>query len=767
MIRHASSAVVWRAASLFAVGPWRRMRERVAATWRRVCLCLVMAIAVASCHDEPTSGLSDGTVQGLPALVAGVVDTGRVIPGGTNTFAITLPSTQRARLFLQATSGRGADTLVAELAEMTKVQQVSASVMSVGTDTSLDDQVSGALGLQDSTTYVVTVRGVGADDAGPYRVLLRLTDPRPESRAETIAVGDTITESIDQYGDIDEFSFDGTVGEEVIIFFQALQEQRPGTGLTLTLTDSTARTQIRSFDSDGGEGALESVSSWRLKLASTGRYGIRIEGLPYFGAGARNGRGPYRFLVYPIRRAPEGAPGTVAIGDTVAEAIDAVGDIDEFTFDGTAGQQVNVNLQILDGLSSGVTLQVWHGEEHQASVQTKVQGALDDNGTGRFTLPATGKYTVRLYSVEEGAPDSAAGHYRFEIYPVDRSPEAVPATVSIGDTLTGEAIDRPGDLDEFTFTGVQGEQLVVFFDLVDSTSSRMLRLEVIAPDGATTVASAWVGLPGDYTPAASARFTMSAAGTYTLRVYGLGVNVGAYSMELYHVDPAPEVLASTVPLSTWVTGESIDRPGDVDAYTFDATAGQLILLRIQAEPGSSGGFYLLSDLLWGTTTSQYSSHRIRMPETRTYSIQISGFLLGGSEYGVGPYRFMVYAANPAPETADAAYAIGDTIENESIDLPGDYDEFTFAATAGDSLDLYFDATDGSVERSFVIKVQNARTGETIIAAESTTYDSDIGTFVVPSTDSYRVMIDGWQTNTTGDVLPAVVGPYRFAITPHE
>jgi len=227
-------------------------------------------------------------------------------------------------------------------------------------------------------------------------------------------------------------------------------------------------------------------------------------------------------------------------------------------------------------------------------------------------------------------------------------------------------------------------------------------------------------------------------------------------------------VTSVVPLSTWITGESIDRPGDGDVYTFDATAGQRILMRIQAEPGSSGGFYLLSDIpLWGTTTGLYSSHRFTMYETRTYSIQVSGFLTTGSEYGVGPYRFMVYASDPAPETADAAYTIGDTLSDESIDVPGDYDEFTFAATAGDSLDLYFDATDGSMERSFVLKVENASTGETIIAAESTSYDGDVGAFVVPSTGSYRVMIDAWQTNTTGDVDPKLVGPYRFAITPHS
>jgi hypothetical protein len=615
------------------------------------------------------------------------------------------------------------------------------------------------------------VRGVGADDAGPYRLLVRVTDPRPESRERTIAVGDTIGEAIDPYGDVDEFSFAGAAGEELIVFFQALEEQ-PVANLMLTLTDSTTHDQLRILGSAGRADALEDESTGRLLLPSTGRYVMHIEGASYFSYGPKNGRGPYRFFVYPVHRAPEDSPATVTIGDTVTESIGAVGDIDEFTFDGTAGEEVNVNLQILAGLSSGVWLEVRHGQSQDAAVTTRVPGALDNNGTGRFTLPVTGAYTVRLSGAEAGAPDSTTGRYRFEIYRVDRRPEDTSATVSIGDTVTGESIDRPGDVDEFRFTGLSGEQLQVFFNLVDPGGSKKLRLDVIAAGGTTTVGTESVGLPGEYSPAfqlgATGRFTMPTAGTYTLRVYGLDVSVGAYTVELYHVDPAPEVAAAEVPLGVWVTGESLDRPGDVDTYTVDATSGQRLIMRVVAAPGSPDGFYLLSEIpYWQTSSGQYASHRYTIPETKTYPLRVVGDLLGQSEYGVGPYELMVYASDPAPETASAAYTVGDTVVNEAIDLAGDIDEFTFAATAGDTLDVYFDAMDGSVERDFVLIVENARTGESIFGAGTSGLGGNAGTFVVPSTDSYRVMIDNLRTAMTGDVDPSAVGPYRFAITSHQ
>ena len=769
MTRHSGPMVVGRAASRLAVGPRRRARAHEGAI-RRLGLCLVLLTGVVSCHDEPTSG--DIPIQGPPELVAGVVDTGRVIPGGTNTFVIKTSSAQPARLFFQATSGRAADTLVAELVPMANLHGLVMTVTSVGTDTTLDDQVSGALYLGDSTTYMVTVRGAGADDAGTYRLLLRVADPGPESRVRAIAVSDTIGESIDQYGDIDEFSFDGTAGEEILVFFQTLREQ-PDVGLVLTLMDSATRTQLRTLASGGGKHALEDVSTRRLQLAATGRYVVRIEGSTHFTVGARNGRGPYRFLVSPVRRAPESTPSTVAIGDTVTEAIDAVGDIDEFTFDGTAGQEVDLNLQILGGLSSGVSLEVWHGQSRDAVATTRVQGALDDCGTGRFTLPATGAYTVRLYGADVGAPDSVTGRYRFEIYTVDRSPETASAALSIGNTLTGESVDRPGDVDEFTFAGLPGEQLQVFFNRADSKSAGTLSLEVVAPDGTTTVGRATGGPPGVYSPAshvgATGRFTMSAAGTYTVRVHGSGMTTGAYTVELYHIDPAPEHVASAVPSDVWVTGESLDRPGDVDEYTIDATAGQRLVMFLTADPESPGALFLFSGIadLYVTSRVQ-ASPRFTFPETGPHRIKVVGDFESQSGYGQGPYEFMVYAVDPGPETASAAYTIGDTLTGESIDRGGDIDEFTFAATAGESLDLFFDATDRSgVERAFVLDIVNARTGATIIGVEAINVDGDAGSFVVPSTDSYRITIDYWLTSWTGAVTPAAVGPYRFAITPHR
>ena len=89
------------------------------------------------------------------------------------------------------------------------------------------------------------------------------------------------------------------------------------------------------------------------------------------------------------------------------------------------------------------------------------------------------------------------------------------------------------------------------------------------------------------------------------------------------------------------------------------------------------------------------------------------------------------------------------------------------APAGDTLAVYFDAMDGSVEHDFVLFVENARTGESIFGAGTSSVDGNAGTFVVPGTDDYRVRIDDLRAGMTGDVDPNAVGHYRFAITPRE
>jgi hypothetical protein len=61
----------------------------------------------------------------------------------------------------------------------------------------------------------------------------------------------------------------------------------------------------------------------------------------------------------------------------------------------------------------------------------------------------------------------------------------VSAAITPGDTISGEAIDLPGDVDEFTFSGVAGEEFNTFFQAENGSPETSLQLDVV--DGAGTV----------------------------------------------------------------------------------------------------------------------------------------------------------------------------------------------------------------------------------------------------------------------------------------
>src|SRR5262249_21179033 len=77
--------------------------------------------------------------------------------------------------------------------------------------------------------------------------------------------------------------------------------------------------------------------------------------------------------------------------------------------------------------------------------------SLFRQATGTFVLPSSGTYRIRVQSPGE-YQDRSRGPYRFFLYRINRPPEHVPATLALGDSLTGEVIDLPGDIDEFTFS---------------------------------------------------------------------------------------------------------------------------------------------------------------------------------------------------------------------------------------------------------------------------------------------------------------------------
>jgi len=126
------------------------------------------------------------------------------------------------------------------------------------------------------------------------------------------------------------------------------------------------------------------------------------------------------------------------------------------------------------------------------------------------------------------------------------------------------------------------------------------------------------------------------------------------------------------------------------------------------------------------------------------------------EYNYGPPRAIVPEAEPNDDCPGQAIACGDEVNPAHLDA-GNFDWYSFSATAGDWLTLGIDAINGSSWDSYLELYVEC--GGTMIA-----YDDDSGPslfslisdFTAPQTGTYNAKVRGYSTADNGD--------YRFFVT---
>lgn len=397
-----------------------------------------------------------------------------------------------------------------------------------------------------------------------------------------------------------------------------------------------------------------------------------------------------------VAHPPETLAVQIVPGDTISgEALDAGDDIDEFAFQATAGSEFNLFFQsrnrVPDSYMHAAVV------DPEGTVVAAVESAGTDSSlnqiTGRFAAAADGIYLVRIYGVS-AVRDRNIGAYRFFLYPVNRAPEFVSSTLTFGDSIQGESIEETGDVDEFRVTvpSESGANLVLQFG--PQSVGHLLTAELVNSAG-TVIAS--VQTPGSGSVDQTAAFHVP-AGTYTLRVDGSAIPPfrGPYKIWLYKFSFGPETVADTLIIGDTVSTEAIGPPGDVDVFRFFGVRRQHVNISIQGlAPQTVGG---VAALLAGATPPNFfpiawiaaptpgpvsQSMRIDLPSTGRYELHVGG--------AIGPYRLSLTPWNTATEVAPSAVAPGDSVTEEAIDTPGDWDQFIVTGTPQEELGLLFES----------------------------------------------------------------------------
>lgn len=257
----------------------------------------------------------------------------------------------------------------------------------------------------------------------------------------------------------------------------------------------------------------------------------------------------------------------VSVGDTVAATIEPGGAPHVFTFDASQGDTIAVFLHATAGAVSLVVLGPDAGTLATLG-DTGRQGALEERAAGPFITQLSGTHTVRVAAL--GSADAA---FRLRIWAAARGPERRPATLVLGDTLRGEDLETPLDIDEFTFHGQQGEELIAYVRALAPHPRARIAMYIFRagdnfPFGGLVSATSDT-IPADLEARPTGRFTLQQTGEYRIRVQigegffggGGGFVAGyprGYELQVRRVVRAPErSLGPLVPGDT-LAAEAID-----------------------------------------------------------------------------------------------------------------------------------------------------------------------------------------------------------------
>jgi hypothetical protein len=256
----------------------------------------------------------------------------------------------------------------------------------------------------------------------------------------------------------------------------------------------------------------------------------------------------------------------VSLGDTVTGQVFTAGQADSWTFDGTAGEQVAITLDGVDGWDTLLELIAPDGSREDVDDD----GGYDLNSWLTRRLSQSGTYTVIARPLSS---EGCTGDYVVMGWmgPPERSDpnRAAAALGSAGQFSYRASLREFGERQAWTFTGEEGNEVILF--LPRNVGSRLDPfIELQAPDGQLLARDDDSGgglnsfLQG----------VLPTGGTYTLAVSSAREDCGGeYRLSVERDWGAQSRLRGDMPLGDAVSG-SLNLDTRRDVWSFPATAGQ-------------------------------------------------------------------------------------------------------------------------------------------------------------------------------------------------
>ena len=598
---------------------------------------------------------------------------------------------------------------------------------------------------------------------GQVVVWLYPVDPRPELVASSMAPGPIVTgETLENSADVDEFTITGGAAQDINIGFLQAEAGIPADMLHMrasTLLDTPLgyETSSGGMDTD-----LEGQATGRFERPGSVDYRVTIEGLSIRGAGAVPIHGPYRFQVRRVTPAPDSVPALLQAGDTVeAERIDFVGDVNRFHVPVVQGRLYNVFLQARPGTGAAAFRVLYSYVGVLGAVSSAVgDSVLRGQFGGNFTALSSGVLELEVAGgSDRGGLDR--GGYRLFVYPVDTLPELSPAILTPGDSVVGETIEMPGDIDRYLLTGS------------NDTLNLVLRRDGASPDGLDLLwmqASSWPGLecyplsPPEVVSCPSGVFFGNPDGV-PLRVLsqfrGTTGFVGPYRLVTYHVTSVPEGSPSEITPGVSVDGV-LDPPGDFDRFTFAAEWDMALDLMLTGGGSTSGNSFTAlvyddeGNAIDAASGGGKRSGRFLTHSSGTYSVVVRGNNLGHVLAETGPYSLLLSTVSKQPEVVSPMLALDDSSSGESLDALGDIDDYLLQAAPGTEVVVW-------IYPRNIVRLEAYVPGDTARFAIGNAGTS--GRLVMPPGGQLRIRVAETRQGSPINAAFFVTGPY--SLVAHE
>jgi hypothetical protein len=455
------------------------------------------------------------------------------------------------------------------------------------------------------------------------------------------------------------------------------------------------------------------------------------------------------------------------VGDTIEDELRPSGDIDEFRFDGRAGQEVNVYFQSRSGVGSeDLYLQLLDpaGNSLGNTYSRGTAQNLEASAFGPIRLPRDGTYTLKV----RGEYGTEQGRYRFYVMPVVLAPERIASAVRMDSMITGEDLAPVGDVDEFTFTGTKGQLLNILFQATSRAATDRLEMYLLSPN--RTVLESLTS-DGNESGSLTDRFELELSGQYTLRIQGENASEdgGSYRFQVMRINAGPETHSALITTGPDISGEALSPWGDLDVFTFNSTARQEVNVFFQGQSGRYDDQFGLELRAPDNTRIAYAYSRgndpileeqgyghVTLSATGTYSV-----IVEGEAATQGAYRFRIMPINLSPERVTAPITLGTVITGEDLAPVGDVDHFTFTGKRGQAVNVYFQATSGLWDDRLILYVMDpgGRESENVFSHgdDPTLEGQQTGRFVLGADGTYTIRVQGYNWGSQG--------PYRFRVVP--